>query len=153
MDCSLPGSCVHGWDFPGKNPGVVAISFSRGFSWTRNQIHISCIGRQILFPLSHKALWQILIICAHTYTHAYTYIQTQSLFCQRKITSIPFISTNNCKNDGHEKAFKENYNLRCRIKGFIRISKRESGEVLLISKKLVKDGSQKRQEFCLGRKN
>ena len=92
-------------------------------------------------------------MCTHTYTHAYTYIQTQSLFCRRKITSIPFISTNNCKNDGHEKAFKENYNLRCRIKGFIRISKRESVEVLLISKKLVKDGSQKRQEFCLGRKN
>ena len=153
MDCSLPGSCVHGWDFPGKNTGAVAISFSRGFSWTRNQIHISCIGRQFLLPLSHKALWQILIICApHIHTCIYQYTSVHSLFCRRKVTSIPFISTNNCKNAGREKAFKENYNLRWRIKGFTRISERESGEVLLISK-LVKDGSQKRQEFCLGRKN
>ena len=30
MDCSPPGSSVHG-DFPGKNTGVGAIPFSRGF--------------------------------------------------------------------------------------------------------------------------
>ena len=31
MDCCPPGSSVHG-NFPGKNTGVVAISFSRGSS-------------------------------------------------------------------------------------------------------------------------
>ena len=48
MDCSQSGSSVHGisqaiilvW---------VAISFSRGSSWSRDQIHISCIGRCILY--------------------------------------------------------------------------------------------------------
>ena len=40
------------WDFPGKNTGVVAISCSRGSSWPRDWIHvscISCIGRWILY--------------------------------------------------------------------------------------------------------
>ena len=30
------------WNFPGKNIGVVAISFSRGTSQLRDQTHISC---------------------------------------------------------------------------------------------------------------
>ena len=41
MDCSLPGSSVHGIS-PDKNTGMGAISSSRGFSWLRNQTHISC---------------------------------------------------------------------------------------------------------------
>ena len=54
MDCSLPGSSVHRIS-PGKNPGdPVAISFSRGSSPPRDQILISCIGRRILLPLSHR---------------------------------------------------------------------------------------------------
>ena len=35
MDCGLPGSFVHGI-FPGKNTGVVAIPFSRGYSSPRD---------------------------------------------------------------------------------------------------------------------
>ena len=30
------------WDFPGKNAGMVAISFSRGSSQPRDQIQVSC---------------------------------------------------------------------------------------------------------------
>ena len=55
MDCSPPGSSVHG----SPQAGIlewVAISSSRGSSWCRGQTQvscISCIGRQILYPLSH----------------------------------------------------------------------------------------------------
>ena len=53
MNCSLPGSSVHG-DSPGKNTEWVALPFSRGSSWPRNQPLVSCIGRQILYCLSHQ---------------------------------------------------------------------------------------------------
>ena len=45
LDCSLPGSSVHGI-FQARIPEWVAISFSRGSSWPRGQArisHISCI--------------------------------------------------------------------------------------------------------------
>ena len=51
MDCSLPGSSVHGI-FQARILEWVAISFSRGSSRPRDQIHITCIshiGRQILY--------------------------------------------------------------------------------------------------------
>ena len=48
------------WNFPGKNTGMVSIFFSRGSSWPRNLIHVSCvsyIGRWILY---HWATWEVL---------------------------------------------------------------------------------------------
>ena len=42
MDYGPPGSSDHG-DFPGKNIGVVAISFSRGTSQPRDLTQVSCI--------------------------------------------------------------------------------------------------------------
>ena len=48
-----PGSSVHGI-FQARILGWVAISYSRGSAWPRNQTHISCIsciGRQIFLPL------------------------------------------------------------------------------------------------------
>ena len=51
MDCSPPGSSVHGI-FQARTPEWVAISFSRGSSWTRDQTSISyilCLGRQVLY--------------------------------------------------------------------------------------------------------
>ena len=50
MDCSPPGSSVHGI-FQARILEWVAISYSRGSSRPRDQTHISCIfciGRQIL---------------------------------------------------------------------------------------------------------
>ena len=58
--CSVAKSCLtlrpHGlqparlrlcpWDFLGKNTGEVAISFSKGSSWPRDQPCIPCIGRR-----------------------------------------------------------------------------------------------------------
>ena len=55
MDCSPPGSSVYGI-FQARILEQVASSSSRVSSWPRDQTHvsyISCIGRQILFPLYH----------------------------------------------------------------------------------------------------
>ena len=50
MDCSLPGSSVHG-NFQPRTLKWVAIFFSRGSSWPRGQTRVSCMScssRQIL---------------------------------------------------------------------------------------------------------
>ena len=47
MDCSLPGSSIHGIS-QARILEWVAMSFSKGSSWPRHQTRISCIGRQIL---------------------------------------------------------------------------------------------------------
>ena len=57
MDCSLPGSSVHGI-LQARTLEWVAISFSRGSSWPRDLTRISCvscIGRWILF---HCTTWE-----------------------------------------------------------------------------------------------
>ena len=59
MDCSPPGSSVHGI-FQPRILEWVAISYSTGSSWLRYQTHvscISCISRQILH---HWATWEAL---------------------------------------------------------------------------------------------
>ena len=55
MDCSPPGSSVH-VIFQARIPEWVAISSSRGSSWSTEWTHISCIfciGRRILYQLCH----------------------------------------------------------------------------------------------------
>ena len=56
MDCNPPGFSVHGIS-QARILEWVAISFSKGFSWSRDWTCISCIGRQIFFfffkPASH----------------------------------------------------------------------------------------------------
>ena len=56
MDCSLTGSSVHGI-FQARIMEWVAISFSRGSSWSKDRTHVSCvscIGRQVFCQLSHQ---------------------------------------------------------------------------------------------------
>ena len=48
IDCSPPGSSVHGIS-QAKTLEWVAISFSGASSWPRDQTCISCIGRQTLY--------------------------------------------------------------------------------------------------------
>ena len=48
MDCSLPGSSVHGISWA-RILEWVATSFSRGSSWPRAQTHVSWTGRRILY--------------------------------------------------------------------------------------------------------
>ena len=57
MDCSPPGSSVHGI-FQARTLQCVVISYSRGSFQPWDQTHISyvsCTGRQILLPLHHVA--------------------------------------------------------------------------------------------------
>ena len=61
MDYSLPGSSVHGI-FQTRILKWVAISFSREFSWPRNQTHFSCtscIARRILYHSEPMIVKQI----------------------------------------------------------------------------------------------
>ena len=56
MDCSPPGSSVHGIS-QARILEWVAISSSRGSSWPRDRTHVSCvscIGRWILYFLSYQ---------------------------------------------------------------------------------------------------
>ena len=48
VDCSPPGSSVHGIS-QARVLEQVAISFSRGSSWLRNRTHMSCVGRWVLY--------------------------------------------------------------------------------------------------------
>ena len=57
MDCSLPGSSVHGVS-QARVLERVAIFFSKGSSLTRDQTPISCIGRRTLY---HCATWEVLL--------------------------------------------------------------------------------------------
>ena len=53
MDCSPPGSSVHGI-FQERILEWVAISFSNGSSWPRDQTRVSCIGRWILYHYANR---------------------------------------------------------------------------------------------------
>ena len=52
MDCSPPGSSVHGI-LQARILECVAISYSRGSSRPRDQTRVSCIGRRLLYQLCH----------------------------------------------------------------------------------------------------
>ena len=70
MDCSPPGSSVHGI-IPARILEWFAISSSKGSSLPRNQTRIACIGRWILLPLCHlgslnKTIKYVKIIGWHT---------------------------------------------------------------------------------------
>ena len=59
LDCSPPGSSIHGISQV-KILGQLAISFSRGSSWPRDQICVSfttCIGRQVFPPSTTWEKW------------------------------------------------------------------------------------------------
>ena len=58
MDCSPPGSSVHGI-FQARILEWVVISFSKGSSWPMDRTHVSCIGRQILH---HWTTWEALCL-------------------------------------------------------------------------------------------
>ena len=53
MDCSPPCSSVHGIP-QARMLEWVAISFSRGSSWSRDRTWVYCIGKWILYYLSHQ---------------------------------------------------------------------------------------------------
>ena len=54
MDCSLPGSSVHG-TLSARTLEWVAISYSRGSSHPRDGTRVSCVGWQVPY---HCATWE-----------------------------------------------------------------------------------------------
>ena len=70
MDCSLPGSSVHGVS-QARVLEWAAISFARGSSWPQDRT-VSCIGKQILHPWAPRvALY--MCVCMYVYTHTHTH--------------------------------------------------------------------------------
>ena len=55
MDCSPPGSSVHGI-LQARILEWVSMPFSRRFSWPRDGTHVSCISRKIIYHLSQGSL-------------------------------------------------------------------------------------------------
>ena len=91
MDCSLPGASTHGI-FQARILERVAISFSRGSSWPRDQTWVSCIAdRFFTIWAIREALY--VGVCIHTFTcvckHMHTYIW-ESQFLVRLIRSPGF---------------------------------------------------------------
>ena len=60
-----------------------AISSSRGFFQPRDQTCISCLGRWVLYHLSHRGR------PIHTHTHTHTYISHVNLYTLYKSSKIP----------------------------------------------------------------
>ena len=66
MDCSLPSSSVYGI-LQARVLECVAISSSRGSSQTRDQTHVSCISRWVLYLwVTWEALYMDEYTCAYT---------------------------------------------------------------------------------------
>ena len=79
MDCSLPAFSVLEIS-QARILEWVAVLFSRGSSWPRDQTHISYIGRQILY---HRATREALILVLET--EIFRYSIGFVIYCKTKI--------------------------------------------------------------------
>ena len=73
MDCSLPGSSVHGISLA-RILEWVAISSSRGSSWPKDRTRVSCISRRILYHWPTReaqkyVIWNQISNCQHPLDH------------------------------------------------------------------------------------
>ena len=71
VDCSPPGSSVHGI-FQARILECIAISFSGGSSWPRDQTQVSCIAGRVMawylfksYILCSSQKYQVCILCWH----------------------------------------------------------------------------------------
>ena len=88
MDCSPPGSSVHGI-FQARILEWVAIPFSRGSSWPRNQTWVSwvsCIGMWILY---HCATWETQLVTIKSAMEE-TELVYSVLWCWRRLLKVPW---------------------------------------------------------------
>ena len=92
VDYSLPGSSVHGI-FQARVLEWVAISFSRGSSQPRDQTHVSCIGRRVLYhsspqggPFSYLPYCQSLITSTLT---SLIHLELSCFLCQIGVEFLP----------------------------------------------------------------
>ena len=77
MDCSPPGSSVHGIS-PARIPEWVSISFSRRSSWSRDRTWVSCIRRWVLY---HWATWEAHISQWNTLRKQFPHVLILLYFC------------------------------------------------------------------------
>ena len=86
MDSRLPGSSVHGI-FQGKILDWVAVSFSRGSSWPRDQTQVSCIagGRFTVWATTEGHVY----LSIYTHTHTLFFRFPSHLDYQRILTRVP----------------------------------------------------------------
>ena len=92
-DCSPPGSSVH-WIFPGKNTGVgntpgKYISSSRGSPQPKDQTHISCIGRQILYCQNHQGPQGLFFVVVQLLSHVPLFAIPWTVACQSILHYLP----------------------------------------------------------------
>ena len=79
MDCSLPGSSLHGI-FQARILEWVAIPSSRGSSWPRCWSwvsYISCFGRRVVYHYHHLGTWEGISI--------YKYVYMNKLWSERRL--------------------------------------------------------------------
>ena len=88
MDCSLPGSSVHGI-LQARMLEWAAIPFSRVSSLPRDQIQVSSICRHILFHLSHQGSPQYDIWKSKYSTYAAKSLQSCPTLCDPIDSSPP----------------------------------------------------------------
>ena len=86
MDCNLPSSSVHGF-FQARVLEWGAISFSRGFSWSRDWTWVSPIVGRRFYHLSHQGSPIVIEICAKS-------LQSGLTFCVRLLCPWDFPGKN-----------------------------------------------------------
>ena len=89
MDCSLASSSVRGID-QARILEWVGISFSRGSSWSRDQICVSHIGRQILY---HWDTWEVKPSLKPLQCLQKEHFQSSNLINARSILSLEWSET------------------------------------------------------------
>ena len=88
--CSPPGPSVHGI-LQARIVEWVAISFSRGSFLARDATcvsRVSCIGRWVLYLLSHQGSPILSLSHTHTHTHTHTHALFQIPFRYRLLQDI-----------------------------------------------------------------
>ena len=91
MDCSLQGSSVH-WIFQARVLEWVAISFSRGSSWPRDQTQVSCTaGRHITIWATWEDLVGILLLSSYlAFLYLFPHLQIMAQWCLNLSVGLPW---------------------------------------------------------------
>ena len=105
MDCSPPGSSVHGI-FQARILEWVVIPFSRGSSWLKDWTQVSCIAGQfftiwaILYQLSHKGSWSKLEWVAYPFSSGSSWPMNRTRVSALQADSLPAEPQGKPKNTG-----------------------------------------------------
>ena len=93
MDCSPPGSSVHGILLAGMLKWV-AIPFSRGCSWPRDQTHVSCLaGEFFTVWATRKAMILVFLIFSFkTYFSLSSFTLIKRFFSSSSLSAIRIVS-------------------------------------------------------------